>query len=254
MRSHRFFLLLVTGCTATAAAQTRPARVLGVYDGKTGDPIEGAEVADITTRVTARTTRTGTVSLAFIEGDGSLVRITKIGYVPTVMLAKTGPLDTVPMTVLLTPAIARLPTVVTHDSAPRYVSPGLRSFEERRATSVGGQFIPEAELRKAESRKLSDVMRHLNGLKMACGANSCAVLTSRQTKRLLFQGGTCFSDVYLDGALVMEGSSAASHNIDEFAVRDIAGVEFYSGPASIPTQYNKTGGPCGVVLLWSRER
>jgi len=37
-------------------------------------------------------------------------------------------------------------------------------------------------------------------------------------------------------------------------VDQFAGVEFYPGGATIPSQYNKTGSSCGVLLLWTRER
>jgi hypothetical protein len=33
-----------------------------------------------------------------------------------------------------------------------------------------------------------------------------------------------------------------------------AAVEYYPGGASVPAEYNSTGGGCGVLLLWTRER
>jgi hypothetical protein len=55
-------------------------RVLGVFDGETGEPIEGAFVIDMTSGTRARTTITGTVSLAFLPEGGTPLRITKAGY------------------------------------------------------------------------------------------------------------------------------------------------------------------------------
>jgi hypothetical protein len=44
-------------------------------------------------------------------------------------------------------------------------------------------------------------------------------------------------------------------NLNDFRVDSFAGIEFYSGAASIPLKYNKTGSsPCGVLLFWTRVR
>ena len=34
---------------------------------------------------------------------------------------------------------------------------------------------------------------------------------------------------------------------------EYSGIEFYSGGATIPAQYNATGSGCGVMLLWTRR-
>jgi hypothetical protein len=238
------------------SAQHHRARLLGVFDSGSGEPVEGAEVQDVAARVSARTTKTGTVSLMFLQGDGSLVRVTKLGYRPAALFIATGPADTTPVTVLLSAAATALPAVVTRDSAPTYISPGLREFDERRRFNGGGTFIAEAELRKAGSRKLSDVLRVVPGMRVDCSPSECYVATSRQTKRAVIIGSRCYADIYLDGALVSNSSDpiASQHDVDRFVVRDLAGVEFYAGPASMPAAYNKTGSSCGVLLLWSRER
>ena len=77
----------VSYVTETIPEKPKPAalpayrlRVLGVFDGETGEPIEGAFVTDITTGTHARTTLTGTVSLAFLSEGGTPLRITKPGY------------------------------------------------------------------------------------------------------------------------------------------------------------------------------
>jgi len=57
---------------------------MGIYDGETGDVIEGADVTDMLTGITARTTKTGTVALFFADTNGTLLTIKKVGYQPRV--------------------------------------------------------------------------------------------------------------------------------------------------------------------------
>jgi hypothetical protein len=227
-------------------------RILGVYSAESGDPIEGAEVVDLLSRTTARTTKTGTVTLSFLSEGGNLVRIQKIGFTPVVLTIAISPSDTVPLTIVMLSTSQTLPTVVTTDSTPKYVSPGLRAFEERRKQGAG-HFIGEDELRKNDSRKLSNLVRNFPGLTLNCprtGGNrgSCFAVSTRQTSRHALSGGICPLDIYLNGA------ASVDTDLEKLRADEFAGVEYYAGGASIPIQYNRTGSSCGVILLWTRER
>ena len=64
--------------TAPRVASYR-ARLVGVFDARTGQAIEGAEVRDLKSNLSALTSTTGTVRLTFLPEGGGLVRIRKIG-------------------------------------------------------------------------------------------------------------------------------------------------------------------------------
>lgn len=232
-------------CGALAGAQTTGGswrdRVLGVYNGSTGEPIEAAEVMDLTSGTWAVTTKTGTVTLAFLPDGGSLVRIRKVGYTPALRFISISPADTLPVTLTLAPSGTMLPTVTITDSARHHASPGLSAFDTRRAAGFG-HFIDEAELRKSDARALTDVLRGVNGVDVRCtrGTTACYATSARSSG--------CRLVMYVDGALVSDPDVTKLH------VADFGGVEIYTGPATIPAQYNMTGSACGVILFWTRDR
>jgi hypothetical protein len=72
-----------------------------VYDGSTGDPLEGVAVVDSVTNNRAMTTTTGTVTLVFLPEGSSTVRLEKVGYLDLFHRVTISPSDTVPITLLL---------------------------------------------------------------------------------------------------------------------------------------------------------
>ncbi|HTE44484.1 MAG TPA: carboxypeptidase-like regulatory domain-containing protein [Gemmatimonadaceae bacterium] len=232
----------------TATAPALPAyryRLLGVYDPASGEPVEGAEVMDLLTKTSALTTKTGTVALIFVPDGGGVIRIRKVGYQPVTMTIGISPDDTVPVTVMLSTTATTLPAVVTTtDSAHHYSSPRLREFEDRLKQGFG-QFITEADLRKNDNGKMSNVVRRFTGMRIDCRGSTCRANSSRQA---MLRGGVCPVALYIDGV------PATDSNLENINVNEYAAVEFYPGGATVPPLYNKTNRSCGVMLLWSRER
>jgi hypothetical protein len=174
-----------------------------------------------------------------------MVRIQKIGYKPEMAMVAISPKDTVPITVLLSPtATTTLPAVVTNDSSPRHISPGLRAFEERRKAGFG-LFVTEAALRKNDNRTMTNVVRTM-GVPVGCSTYPirCFAGSSRSA------GANCVLEVYLDGIMV----NRDDRDLERMRTDQFGGVEAYMGPASIPPLYNKSGSACGVLLFWTRER
>jgi hypothetical protein len=163
-------LVLVAAATLTAsvrvaAQQARDTtgmvrtrmRVIGVFDRQTGEPIEGVEVRDFNSGLSALTTRTGTMALLLDDTLGTLVSIKKIGYTPQTLMVGTAFKDTLPLTVDLLRAGTLLQTViVTADGRSVRLGPTDtvqtlldNGFYERRATSAApaSAFITGDKLR-----------------------------------------------------------------------------------------------------------
>lgn len=76
-------------------------RILGLFDGDTGAPIEGAEVRELATGTAAITSATGTVSLAFMRDGGGPVVLSKAGYKADIVTVAISPRDTTWLTFIL---------------------------------------------------------------------------------------------------------------------------------------------------------
>jgi hypothetical protein len=79
-------------------------RLIGVFDFITGSPIDSCDVVDVSTGTLARTTETGTATLAFLPDGDWKIEIRKVGYQAQTLSVKIAPADTTPITVLLTRA------------------------------------------------------------------------------------------------------------------------------------------------------
>jgi hypothetical protein len=235
-------------------------RLLGVYDAVSGEPVEGVEVADVLSGTKALTTKTGTVSLLFLPDGGSLVRLRKLGYEVQTMTVAISPADTAPITVVLVPA-TQLPTVVVTDSAPSYISPGLRTFEDHRKTGMG-QYVTEAEFRKGDNRTMANLLSaRFSGLQVVNRRSASYLVSSRvqcSGPALLAkcQSPNCFVTVYVDGVRTFDASMGVQSAPDfaHLGPAEYAAAEFYSGGSTLPDGISPTNSSCGTLLLWTRER
>lgn len=243
------FLALATArVPAQSTVPAYRARVLGVFDEMTGEPIEGVRILDLASGNSAQTTQTGTVSLLFLPDGGSLIRLSKIGYQPQMKPVAISPSDTVPITLIMR-RVTELPTVVTTDSAPHFISPALRAFEERRRIEAG-YFITEPELRKAEGRLLANLLlSKVPGVRVRNGSGSASYLLASAR---CAGGGP--PQVYLDGVPLAALAPTAPFNLNEFNTSELAAVEYYPDNNVAPMQFEHTSRRCGALLLWTRER
>lgn len=227
-------------------------RIIGVYDDETGDPIEGADVRDIATGLHTLTTRTGTLSLFFVDTSGGLIRVTKLGYSPVTLPVANSFSDTIPLVIMMTRVGHVLPAVVANarrnhmargpaDTVKRLEDVG---FYDRRMTTGA----PSAAFVTAEKLEgmttLEDLTRNL------------AMTTGR---------GICTNNLYVDGARVTVPSRSPEPGrvsrttkgpVDMIVpIEDVAGVEMYD-VSDIPPQYNGTQSgrhsPNCATLIWTK--
>ncbi len=244
-----------------------PLRIIGVYDETSGQPIPAVEISETATGTSVMTSTTGAANLGFIVPKGGEIRLRKIGFEEQTMTIAMGTADTMPITVIMK-RVAELPAVVTKDAAPRYISPTLKGFEERRKNHASGYFIEDSILRKEDNRALGNVLvAHAPG----------AIVKQVSSANFLLKSPRCSNggqpDVYIDGVPLAhlddprwpmpKGRNRFTNppdprdfpiDLNQFAVRDLAGIEYYPDNATMPVQFSRTSSGCGALFLWTRER
>src|SRR4051812_45677517 len=239
-----FLTVALLGAQAQQPA-TRTDRLLGAYDLLSGAPIEGAKVTDVATGNYVLTSRTGTASLAFLPSGGGYVTVTKLGYESWMQFVHVSPSDTSPITLVLKTVPTSLVEMISRDTANQpAASPGLREFTSRLKTGLG-HYIVDSTLRKNDNREMSDLILRVPGVVVTCSKRTprrCVARTAAPPMGACPGGGML---IYLDGARLTD------LDLLQIPVAMIGGVEVYSG-ATMPAQYNQTGGSCGAILFWSR--
>lgn len=122
--------------------------------------------------------------------------------------------------------------------APRPPMPRFVDFERRRLTGRG-QYLVREELEKSGVGSLQDAMRGLRGVNIDCGgSNGCSIRMARAPMR-------CRPEYIVDERV---------DNVFglDTPIRDIEGIEVYTGPSDVPGEFAGRSAGCGVIVVWTR--
>lgn len=123
-------------------------------------------------------------------------------------------------------------------TAPKPPTPRFVDFERRRLTGRG-QYVVREEIERAGYSTIQDAMRGLRGVNIDCGSGSyCAIRMARAPLRC---GPEYIVDERVDN---MFGPTTA--------IRDIEGIEVYTGPSDVPGEFAGRNAGCGVIVIWTR--
>ena len=143
-------------------------------------------------------------------------------------------------------------------AAPRGV--GVEAFEDRRRLGLG-KFIDSSELRRAEGRRLTDLLRSVPGVRMMYYVDDPArpwVFEWRAAagRKESADGTPCWMSVVFDGSPIYRSGSLSrppDFHRDLFELAGLEAVEVYRSPAEVPQEYGGASEQCGLMLLWSRR-
>lgn len=182
------------------------------------------------------------------------VHLTRIGY----RSLSGGPYDlledfTLEARVVMHRAPAQLEAleVEVEGRVPRLVIAG---FYERQAEGFG-HFLDREEILRRGSISVAHALDRIPRVWVG-KSNELIGTGSMRSPTLVFRGGSvdCVPALWVDGVLVRDGGTLAEPlRLDEYvSINDVAGVEFYGGPATVPIEFSHSGA-CSVVLVWSRN-
>lgn len=276
-RSHRvrsaIAVVVLTMLTAgEASAQGEIAgRVMAADSGR--PPVPGVEATIARLRLTAVSDSSGRYRFRSVPPGAHVVVFRAIGFRSESSTVRIDFDETVSSEVVLTRATGGtvLPERVV--TAPGAAPPAkLVEFTERQKLGTG-HFINRDQLAKAEGgfRQTGDLISLVPGVIVRRGSNKIWVASGRawgggcafckrsindlsQADVAAGARPACFMDVYIDGAMVFDARypSTGLFDVNSISPEHIAGIEVYTGAAQIPAKYNRTGGGCGVLLIWTR--
>jgi hypothetical protein len=131
-----------------------------------------------------------------------------------------------------------LPSVDVSATAP-IANYRMVAFERRRQTGRG-QYLTEDEIVRMGAFSVADAVKGMRGVLYECGGgHGCFVRMARAP-------GRCLPEYIVDDQVMNDFGLLTP-------IRDVIGIEVYSGPADVPGEYAGRNAGCGVVVLWTRS-
>ena len=235
-------------CASLLLAVARPAlaqesyAIRGSVRDLAGVPIEGVQIILSGTGLHAESGEDGRFTFGKVLANGAQLLVRRIGFRPDSIAVGTpsGGEATVVL-VLERIAIALRPMLVSS----RRVFDGPMAGFHRRRESGSGRFFTASEIEQRNPARLSDLFRMVPGLRTSARG------TSQNSMRI--RGSRCGPVFWLDGQPL---NNVVEFDYDAFDPHSFEGIEIYSGPASVPVEFQRDrfgSSSCGTVLLWSKR-
>ncbi len=217
-----------------------------VRDATTNDPIVAAEVLlNGTVMVQADAHGRFHIARRTVAWGTNLLTVRRIGYAAvTDMLWVEDPSTDFELNVRMSATAILMPEVVVLGDRVIYEFGKMREFWQRRRLGEG-HFITREEIEGQTALDTSDLLRSIPGLRIERFGLRTRILSARR-------GDVCQLGLFVDGIPLV-----GDLDIDAYTSPDmIDGIEIYSGAATIPAQYNRSGGfgsSCGAIVVWTRN-
>ena len=252
MKAH-FIVPLVLAASAAAAQQPKTTVVAHVLDVRDGSFVSAAEVSILDTQLRGRSDSLGRVAIAGVPAGSFSIEARRLGYKPVVTQLMVSGSDSLEVVLAMSPIAQALAGVKVTETAARI---RLREFDERLHNHIGGFFVTDSVIRRAEASSIAELLEaRVPGIRPTRYGGGKIKFYSTRGAAVDRKGleVPCYVEVFLDGTRLLDGDAGL------VALADLAGIEYYP-PGFAPVQYrippslasDGSGAKCGVMLLWTR--
>jgi hypothetical protein len=253
-------LIATLGLAASPLAAQAALRGIVVEEG-TNRPLPGVTVMLDRTFQQTMTDQSGRFLLVDLPLGARAVLFRSIGHIPlrTQVILTQG--DTTTANVALMSDPFRLDSLTVTAPSGARVNPRLVEFEERRRMGIGF-FLDSAYLRRADGRRMSEVLREAPNIRVLPSLEGGTIIRyhAASVRRSGVRGEACFLSIYLDGVPMYRSGGVGGGGFGEpvdlsrdINISSLDAVEVYASAAEVPAEYAGQSADCGVILLWTRR-
>jgi hypothetical protein len=233
----------------TAAA--RRAR-FGTIDGFVGDtslaPLQAAEVKILSSNVKVSTGPNGRFRISQVPVGQYVLIVRRAGYQPVSAVVQVGA-DTLRPSYALERGTTLDAAVVTAERG----SPRMAGFEARRKVAQG-EFMTADQIARRNTVFATELMRRFTSVNVgpsytsgSGGAPEYLALSRREGGSVGV--GACPMVVVVDNVTM-----PTPFNLENLpSPKYLAGIEVYSGAATVPPQFAGMNRGCGVIVVWTKD-
>lgn len=233
-------ILVAATAMLVAPLQAQATRLLrGVVRDSSGQGIAGVQLTLEASGRRAETGADGRFAFANEVGVDEVVLVRRLGYQPERRLLSASAPDA-DLVVELTALPLRLAPVIV--AGRENIRGNLQGFY-RRMDSGQGRFLTAEQIERRQVFTMRDLFRTVPGVRLE---------TLRGRTLIRLRGATVGPQVFLDGVRMGGGEL----DIEMLDPTTFAGVEVYSGDATLPPEYNQvslSGQRGGAILIWTKE-
>ncbi|MEO7217724.1 MAG: TonB family protein, partial [Gemmatimonadaceae bacterium] len=216
-------------------------KIVGTVRDATGAGIVGAQITIAGSEIHAASDTAGQFVLARVPAGATTLLVRRLGFAPasvTVIVVRDSTVHT--SVIISEVSLGLAPVVVRAERPPSYTG-YMAGFYKRRDEGFG-HFITGDEIEQRNPGRLTDMLRSIPGV---------SVMPGYVDSRVRMRGNRCAPLVWIDGT----AAAAAEFDVDVLMPTSIAGIEIYTGVATVPPQFVMPFGrtSCGTIIIWSRH-